>query len=126
MTASSISVLLLFCFGATIFYVLLAIERKIWFSMPTELDFRLVHQVLKGLIPVLPPSNGVVVIGGLACLVWQAIERSWDWRSVIVLGFDVVVQLLIIFRGKIAAAVRDVKLTASDGDFAKVKMGFWN
>ncbi len=60
---------MLFTFGAAVFYVLLAIERRVWAgsltfggdARGTDEDVRLIHRVLKHLIPALPPSNGVVV-----------------------------------------------------------------
>jgi Zn-dependent protease len=75
MTASVV-VLILFTFAATLFHVLVAIERSVWrAAFPRavaaevrETDLRFVHQSLKRLIPVLPPSNGVAVIGGFAAL----------------------------------------------------------
>lgn len=127
-------ILIVFTFGATIFYVLLAIERRVWAATVTfgnnargsEHDIRVVHRMLKHLIPVLPPSNGIVVVGGLAAILWQAILRGWDGRSLIILGYYLTLQLYIIVVGRIATAVRDVWTTPSDGDEASVRRGVWN
>jgi hypothetical protein len=66
-----IVILLLFTLGFTIFDGLLCIEMRTWtisfpakLSRPTlETEIRFVHQWLKRLIPFLPPSNSVVVVG---------------------------------------------------------------
>jgi hypothetical protein len=134
MNAAAIAILLLFTFGTTIFYVLLAIERRVWAGSLTfgtndhgsQDDVRFVHRVLKHLIPVLPPSNGVVVVGGLAAILWQCVLRGWDARSQIILGYYLALQLYIIFIGRIAAAVRDVWTTSSDGEAIAVRRGVWN
>lgn len=130
LTVPALVVLLLFAFGTTIFYVLLAIERRVWGlardgdpARYAEEDLRFVHRSLKHLIPVLPPSNGVVVVGGFAALVWQGVQRGWDGRAVAVLAFDVAGQLYIIGVGRIAAAVRDVRTTPSDAPVPAVAKG---
>ena len=71
MSVPSILIVLQFTFGSAIFFVLLALERRVWAGSltlgttagGTEADIRFVHRALKHLIPVLPPANGVVVVG---------------------------------------------------------------
>lgn len=134
MNTAETSILVLFTFGATIFYVLLAIERRVWAGSLTfgsdargkDGDVRFVHAVLKHLIPVLPPSNGLVVVGGLAAILWQCFLREWDERSLIILGYYLALQLYIVFFGRVAAAVRDVWKTPSDADATAVRRGVWN
>ena len=127
-------ILLLFTFGSTIFYVLLAIERRVWADSLTfgstargsESDVRYVHRVLKRMIPVLPPSNGMVVVGGLAAIVWQCTLLDWSAPSIMILAWYLALQVYIVAFGRIAAAVRDVWTNASDGEEAVVRRGVWN
>lgn len=133
MITAELTILVLFTFGATIFYVLLAIERRVWARSLTFGDdrtgtddsVRFVHRVLKHMIPVLPPSNGVVVLGGLAAILWQCSLRSWDAFSLVLLAYYLILQLYIIFFGHIAAAIRNVWKMPSDGDIDAVRSGVW-
>lgn len=145
-TTLSVWIAALFAFGATIFFVLLAIERPVWSiargrgpdGLPrhhagaidtdgaVEVDanvLRRVHATLQSLIPVLPPANGTVVLGGTALLTWQALLRDWDWQSVLILGWYAVILLWTIFGLRIAASVRDVLTTPSDAPLPDVARG---
>jgi hypothetical protein len=134
LTTATAPILIAFSFGATLFHVLLSIERPIWrIALPRggtaqvdEADLRFVHQSLKRLIPVLPPSNGVAVIGGFAALIWQGIQRNWDWIAIFILAFCWSGQLSIILFGKIFSAIKDVWRTPSDGDLGDVRRGVRN
>lgn len=134
MNLTSILILMLFTFGATIFYVLLCIEMRTWaiafpakFSRPVpETEIRFVHQALQRLIPLLPPSNGLVVLGGGGALLWQAIQRGWDGVAVLIFGFWLGGLLYIIVIGRIAAAVKDVWTTSSNGELHAVNRGVKN
>lgn len=134
MTLTSILILMLFTFGASIFYVLLCIEKRTWaIAFPAKLsrpvpesEVRFVHQSLQRLIPLLPPSNGIVVVGGGGALLWQAIQRGWDWAAVLSFGFWLGGLLYIIVIGRIAAAVKDVWTTASNGELHAVNRGVKN
>lgn len=124
-----LTALVLFTFGSTIFYVLMLIERRVWSLLTrrantvADHDVRFVHRILKHLIPVLPPSNGIVVVGGPASLLWQSIARHWDWPSLVVLAWYASLQLYIIIFGRIAQAIKNVAVTSSDGDPAAVRLG---
>lgn len=132
MPVYALAIVILFAFGSTIFYVLLLIERRVWRLLtrraPTvaDADVRFVHRILKHLIPVLPPSNGVVVFGGLACLLWQAIDRNWDWPALTVLVWYAALQLYILVFGRIAQAIKYVARTPGDADAATIRRGTTN
>lgn len=104
-------IVILFTFSSTIFYILLLSERRVWgllgrrAATVSEEDIRLVHRVLNLFITVLPPSNGITVIGGVAALVWQCFAREWDWRSIVVFGWYLLFQVYIIVIGKVAATL---------------------
>ena len=133
LNSTSLLILLLFTFASSIFYILLLIERRVWSlvfypesAFAKESDVRFVHRSLKRLIPVLPPSNGVVVIGGLISLVWQGIKLGWTGPSIAVLAFWFLGQTYIIVFGKIASAIRDVWSTPTDGELEAVSRGVTN
>jgi hypothetical protein len=134
LTTPTVLILILFTFAATLFHVLLSIERPVWrialrrgdTAEVQATELRFVHQSLKRLIPILPPSNGVAVIGGFSALIWQGALRDWDRVSVIILAFYLAGQLYIILFGKILSAIRDVWTTSSDGDLNAVRCGVRN
>lgn len=122
-------IILLFTFSSTIFYILLLSERRVWgllgrraASVPED-DIRFVHRILRLFITVLPPSNLVTVIGGLAALLWQGFAREWDWRSWVVLAWYLALQLYIIVIGRIFTAIRNVHGKDSDGPLDMVRQG---
>jgi hypothetical protein len=127
--AYELLIVVLFTFSSTIFYILLLGERRVWgllgprAAMVPESDIRFVHRLLNLFITVLPPSNGITVIGGLLALVWQGFARDWDWRSIVVLGWYLAIQIYIIVIGRIASAIRAVKGKDSDGPLDMVRQG---
>jgi hypothetical protein len=129
MPGYAVLIVVLFTFSSTIFYILLLSERRVWGLLGrraadvAEGDIRFVHRVLNLFITVLPPSNLVTVIGGLAALLWQAVARDWDWRSVAVLVWYAALQLYIVVIGRIATAIRNVKGKDSEGPLDMVRQG---
>lgn len=122
-------IVILFTFSSTIFYILLLGERRVWGLLGrraagvAEGDIRFVHRMLNVFITVLPPSNGITVVGGLASLLWQGVAREWDWRALVVLGWYLTLQVYIIAVGRIASAIRAVKGEDSDGPLERVRQG---
>lgn len=122
-------IIILFTFSSTIFYILLLSERRVWgllgrnAAMVPAADIRFVHRLLNLYITVLPASNGITVVGGLAVLLWQGFARDWDWQAVVILGWYLAMQAYIIVIGRIASAVRAVKGQDSDGPLDTVRQG---
>ena len=119
-----------FSFGGAIFYTLSCIERSVLRlglnhqdQRVKEEDARFVHAALKRLIPLLPPSNGFVILFGTVAMVYQAGLRNWDWQSVVVMAFYWLFMGYLITLGNIAGAVRDVRETSSDADIDAVRCG---
>ena len=119
-----------YSFGGAIFYALSCIERsvlKLGLDEQTQAvddeDVRFVHAALKRLIPLLPPSNGFVILFGTAAMLYQGFARKWDRASVAVLAFYWAIMGYLITFGKIGAAVADVRETSSDGKIQDVKRG---
>lgn len=112
-----------FTFGSAIFYCLSTIEfsvLKLAFSRGgngvSEADIRFVHEALKRLTPLLPPSNGFVILFGTVALILQAVSHGWSWQSLVVIIFYWGIHAYIIFFGKIAVAVKNVRSTDSKKD----------
>ena len=117
-------------FGGAIFYALSCIERSVLklglnhhSQEVDEKDIRFVHASLKRLIPLLPPSNGVVIVFGTGAMVYQGFTRNWDRASIAVLAFYWSVMGYLISFGKIAAAVKDVRAISSDSSIEDVRRG---
>ena len=71
----------IFTFGFSIFYVLSLIEKSVWPIIfagvqkeVDETDVRITDRTLKRLTPLLPPSNGVVILVGTTLLLRQALD----------------------------------------------------
>ena len=84
-------------------------------------DIRFVHRALKRLTPLLPPSNGAVIVFGTAALVYLGILNSWSWLSLFPLAFFWLVTGYLITFGRIAAAVKDLNTTSSEGAMEDVR-----
>ncbi|WP_338869202.1 hypothetical protein WBJ53_19530 [Spirosoma sp. SC4-14] len=119
----------LFSIGTTIFYVLSCIERRVLQlafapGKPVEEpDVRFVHQSLKRLIPVMPPSNGLVLLGGTALLIYQAITLHGDWSSIVLIVYYWGIQLFIFLGLNVSGAIQDVLNTPSDSSILEVSRG---
>ncbi|MGB0934047.1 MAG: hypothetical protein ACPGU5_07170 [Lishizhenia sp.] len=121
----------LFSIGATIFYVLSSIERSclpIVFNPKkenvSETNIRLTHSTLKRLTPLLPPSYGVVVLGGIFTLFYQSFHLGWSMPSIIILALYFIITLYTLLIVKVGSAVLLVKKEDSfSGDLHKVKYG---
>lgn len=77
-----------FTLGTTIFYVLSCVERSVLGLVLgknkktiSEENIRFTHASLKRLSPLLPPSNGFVILFGNMALFIQGFMRSWDILS---------------------------------------------
>lgn len=113
-----------FSFGSAIFYCLSCVENAVlslvFKKAQNEEDIRFVHQALKRLSPLLPPSNGFVVLFGTGSLIYQCTLHNWNWQSLVILLFYILMNLYIIFIGKIAIAVKNLQQTDSNADIKKV------
>lgn len=120
-------ILIAFSFAAAIFHSLLGVERSVWPIAMSETtvvpddDLRFVHHALQGLSSYLPPSNGLMIVGGLTGLIWQGVQLHWTWQPSLVLAAWLVGQLYILTFGKIVLAVRDLRRTNNSGPIANVR-----
>lgn len=116
-----------FSFAAAIFHALLGLERSVWaiawsqVNSVDESDLRRVHRTLQGLSSYLPPSNGLAAIIGLAGLIWQVLASNWSLFSIFILALWAVGQAYILTFGKIVQAVKYLRRTDSNGEFAHVR-----
>ena len=85
-----------------------------------ETDIRFVHQALKRLAPLLPPSNGFVVLFGISALTYQCTLHFWDLPSLSIFLFYILMNIYIIFISKVATAIKNLKETQSDTEISKV------
>jgi hypothetical protein len=118
-----------FTFGFSIFYALSCIEIRTWPLMRrvdhpkvADADTRFVHAALKRLTPLLPPSNGLVIIAGTTLLVMQAIGDQWSLVTTVPLVGYWVSMLSIIIIGRNPAVVRDIRAHDSQGDITLVRL----
>ena len=109
-------VLTIFSFGAAIFYVLSCIERSVLplgtnpeSPIVADQDVRFVYSALQRLVPLLPPSNGAVIVLGSGALVYQAAMSGWQFLSLVAPLFYWLVMIYIIFVTDIAGAVRALR-----------------
>lgn len=110
-----------FAFGTAIFYCLSCVEKSVWklaFSKDksslTEDNIRFTHKALKRLAPLLPPANGFVILFGVSALIYQCNLHLWNWQSLSILTFYILITIYIIFIGKIAKAVKNLMTINSD------------
>jgi hypothetical protein len=120
----------IFSVGATVFDVLSCIGRSVLrlgldraSPQVSDADARFVHTALKRLIPLLPPSNGFVILFGTAAMIYQAVLRGWDTASIVIIKFYWMWMLGIIAVGNVRGAVDTVRTTPSDGERAAVRRG---
>jgi hypothetical protein len=118
----------IFSFGTAIFYALSRVEWSVLrlglnrhSQAVKDEDVRFVHRALKRLTPLLPPSNGAVILLGTAALVYLAVVNSWSWLSILPLAFFWLVTGYLITFGRIAAAVKDLRNTSSEGAIKDVR-----
>lgn len=116
-----------FTLGTAIFYVLSCVERRVLGLVfirknqkISEDDIRFTHESLKRLSPLLPPSNGFVILFGNLALILQGVIRSWDILSILILVIYWGIMLYIIIFKKIAEDVKNIKETPSNAAIAKV------
>ena len=116
-----------FTLGTSIFYVLSCIERSVLGLVfgkknrkVSEEDIRFTHASLKRLSPLLPPSNGFVILFGNIALVIQCFYREWDVLSILILVVYWSIMLYIIIFRKIVEDVRNIKETPNNAPISKV------
>lgn len=109
-----------FMLGTAIFYVLSCVERSVLGLVfgknknIAEEDIRFTHASLKRLSPLLPPSNGFVILFGNVALIMQGIIRNWDFISIVIIAMYWIIMLYIILVRKIAQDVKNIKETPND------------
>jgi len=116
-----------FTLGTAIFYILSCVERSVlglvFKRSKTEVleeNIRFTHASLKRLSPLLPPSNGFVILFGNIAMIIQGFLRSWDILSILILVVYWVLMLYIIIFKKIAEDVKNIKETPNDASIHKV------
>lgn len=123
-------IIAVFSFGTAIFYALSCIERPVinlWLNQRKVIGnhdiIRFIHNELKKLIPLLPPSNGFVIAIGTISMIFQCVLTNWSFFSIVIITFYWLSMLFIIFIGKINEAINDVKNTNSNDNIVNVKRG---
>jgi hypothetical protein len=118
-----------FAFGSGIFYALSSIERPVLGlarrtppAVPDP-DVRFVHQSLRRLIPLLPPTNGIVILVGNGLLIRRGVRDGWSRPVLGALTWYWAINLHIIAVGRIDKDIRMVRSTPSDGDIEQVRHG---
>lgn len=118
-----------FVFGFSIFYALSLIEVKAWplifanrGEAVTDDHVRFIHAVLKRLTPLLPPSNGVVILFGTTLLFMQASTENWSLVATSLPVFYLSMMLGIIFIGKNPAVVFSIRSHDSNSDIADLRI----
>ena len=121
-------IVLCYSFATGIFYVLSCLEKPVWSLMrnpdsdkAADKDARFVHQALQRLIPLLPPTMVTTTLTGLVLLILQSWQRDFDWPSLIVLGFFLVMMTYLFSR--LRGRIKGVLEVPHDGDIAKVRSG---
>lgn len=116
-----------FTLGTAIFYILSCVERSVLglvFGKKkkaiSEEDIRFTHAALKRLSPLLPPSNGFVILFGNIALIAQGYYRDWDFLAILILAVYWTIMLYIIIFKKIAEDVRNIKETPNNAALSKV------
>jgi len=122
-----------FMLGTTIFYVLSCVENRVLkfafdstSNKVSEADIRFTHEALKRLAPLLPPSNGIVILVGMGGLIYQGIITNWVLSSIIIITLYILMNLYIIFIRRIAYWVNGLKSTSSNGDIKTVRANVKN
>lgn len=110
-----------FTFGFSLFYGLSLIEKRVWpiifrndSSKVSDADIRFTHEALKRLTPLLPPSNGVVILAGLTLLLLQAAELDWAWTASSLPIFYFCMMAGIVIVGKNPAVVFSIRRHGQD------------
>lgn len=118
----------IFTFGFSIFYVLSLIEKSVWPIIfagvqkeVDETDVRITHRTLKRLTPLLPPSNGVVILVGTTLLLRQAWDLGWSWEATLLPIFYLTMMLGIVLVGKNPSVVFAIRAQDESSDLAEVK-----
>lgn len=96
-----------FTFGFSIFYGLSLIEKSVWplifksqEARVAEEDVRFTLKTLRRLTPLLPPSNGVVILAGMTLLTIQSANADWSLETLILPIAYLSMMLGIVLIGK--------------------------
>lgn len=118
-----------FVFGFSIFYALSLIELKAWplifrnrGELVTDDNVRFIHASLKRLTPLLPPSNGLVILVGTTLLFMQATGESWSLAATALPVFYLSMMIGIIVIGKNPAVVFSIRSHDSSSDIADLRI----
>ncbi len=117
----------IFTLGFSIFYSLSLIEKRVWpiifkdvRASVSEADIRFTHEALKRLTPLLPPSNGVVILIGTTLLILQSAEQSWSLESLSIPVFYILMMAGIVLIGKNPSVVFAIRRLDQDSPIQAV------
>jgi hypothetical protein len=79
--------------------------------------------VLRRLIPLLPPTNGLVIVLGNGLLIRRGVRDGWTGPVLGALTWYWVINRYIMIIGRIDKDIRLVRSTPSDGDIEQVRHG---
>lgn len=96
-----------FTLGFSIFYGLSLIEKSVWplifksaDAPVAEDDIRFTLKALRRLTPLLPPSNGVVILAGMTLLTIQTANANWSLETLVLPIAYLSMMLGIVLIGK--------------------------
>lgn len=117
-----------FTWGFSIFYGLSLIEKSVWplifgsrNAAVSEENVRFTHKALKRLTPLLPPSNGIVILVGTTLLMRQAWDMNWSFESLVQPVVYITMMLGIVLVGRNPAIVFAIRAQDENSPLDEVR-----
>lgn len=116
------ALLIIFTFGVGIFVFLSMVESSVWKLIfrndksVADNDVRFVHHALQRLTSKLPASNGVVILGGVTLMTFQANAASWSGLPLIQICGYLAMLLVIVAVRRNPSTVRSIRAHSSSNE----------
>jgi hypothetical protein len=117
-----------FTFGFSIFYALSLIEFRVWGlifgsgkAAISEDELRFTHKSLKRMTPLLPPSNGLVILVGLFLLMRQASDLGWGFEAAVMPIFYLTMMLFIVLVLRNPAVVFTIRAQDETTELSEIR-----